>query len=164
MEEAATLLRTSIVTIDRDRVDLDEDEAEAQPLVAADEVAVGDSISQVMDSMELDPSTAASNKASAPQEPSQTSASSSKIVLDASQYARMTKWIILKIQLHEKNTSEKGIRRSELVEQYLEENEDSMDSEEDLIRERATILRVINRLQKKVTKLLFAHVHTRLSL
>lgn len=161
MEEAATLLRTSIVTIDRDRVDLDEDEAEARPLVAAaaQEVAVGDSISQVMDSMEMDAS--ASNKASLTQplaaaaEPSQTSAASTKIVLDASQYARMTRWIILKIQLHEKNTSEKGIRRSDLVEQYLEENEDSMDSEEDLIRERATILRVINRLQKKVMERYF---------
>ena len=133
VHEACHLLRSSIVTVDQERFDLEEDVAETgNENIRQGSIGIEDYMAV---DKELSPVQVSSN---------------TKIVLEASEYYRIAKAVISKITAHEQSSNEKGIKKSDLVQWYLDEMEDDIESENDLIRERTTIVRVLNRLQKTV--------------
>jgi hypothetical protein len=126
------LLRTSIVTIDQDRVDLEEDEEAA---------AAPDQDVNMEDEMEVAPT-------------QESVAPSSKVSIDAATYARMTRQIISKIQTEESGNDSKGIARSELLEWWCELNEEEIESQADLERENKLFCKVVKRMCKSDKSLL----------
>ncbi|KAJ3225759.1 MCM DNA helicase complex subunit mcm6 [Clydaea vesicula] len=133
--EAAKLLRTSIVTIDQDNIEFEEEEQRAllpneESYPATDKADAG----------------ASSAKETTEAKSSQ---SQQKIKMDAEEYNRIVKLILQKIKANEDDSLEKGIKTSELVEFYLEVKEDEILTQEDLIKEKKMILLVLKRMQKK---------------
>ncbi len=127
--EAYNLLKTSIVTIERDRVEMEADE-EMEDMIRANDLANLDAeMSQVADT----------------EQPIQ----KHKLYLEADEYHSLTQQLVLRISQYEALHDDKGMRRSELIDWYLESREEFMKTEEDLIRERKLIKSVLNRLVKK---------------
>ncbi len=113
------MLRTSIVTIDQDRVDLEEDE----------ETPAADQDVNMEDEMEVAPT-------------QETQPTTGKVSIDAATYARMTRQIISKIQTEESGNDSKGVPRSELLEWWCELNEEEIESQADLERENKLFCKV----------------------
>jgi hypothetical protein len=139
--EACKLLRTSIVTIDQDRVDLEEDDEDPVAAPAADQDMNGeddDDQDDVMPDVHHTQETATQ----------QSVVASTKVSIDAATYARMTRQIISKIQLDESANDSKGVPRSELLEWWCELNEADLESQADLERENKLFIKVIKRMVK----------------
>jgi DNA replication licensing factor MCM6 len=136
--DACKLLRTSIVTIDQDRVDLEEDDDEA-PAAAAE----GD-----MDMNQGEDEDVMQDVTPTQETATQSAAPSTKVSIDAATYARMTRQIITKIQQEESTNDSKGVPRSELLEWWCELNEADLESQADLERENKLFVKVVKRMVK----------------
>ena len=129
--EAAKLLRTSIVTIDQERVEFEPE----QEQVSVEELGNDVDMDQAD---EVDMSHA--QMATQPKK---------KMGLEAVEYSRISRMITQKILHHEESFDSKGIKTSELVEWYLEQKEDEISTEEEMAYQRKLIIQVLKRLESK---------------
>ncbi|ORX54404.1 MCM-domain-containing protein [Hesseltinella vesiculosa] len=129
--EAYNLLQKSIIRVEQDDVDIDEDLA-----------ATG--IERHVQNMNLD-----GERQQEQQEMEvEQSQDSQKIKIEYEKYYQIQ--LMLTHHLKQiQDTQDTGVKRSELIMWYLEEKENEMESEEDLVREQTIIEKVISRLIKK---------------
>ncbi|KAJ3092234.1 MCM DNA helicase complex subunit mcm6 [Quaeritorhiza haematococci] len=151
VQEAYKLLKTSVIRVIQDDVSFDENADESAELMLQPKPM---EVVEREDGMDMDaeradgqPSASADGEATQPKQPV-------KFSLPAAEYDRITKQIILKINQNEKRTGEEGMRRSEIIEWYLEEREKQMESQEDFHRETKVIKAVLVRMIKKEKSLL----------
>lgn len=116
--QASKLLRTSIVTIDQDRVDFEDD--------------VQQEVQEEMQEDHVQP------------------VPSTKISLDAQEYARMVKQIAQKVHSLEEGSDSKGVRKSVLLDWWCEEHEDELNTQQDLERQVKLFSLVVKRMVKRV--------------
>ncbi|KAJ3050447.1 MCM DNA helicase complex subunit mcm6 [Rhizophlyctis rosea] len=139
VKEAAHLLRTSIVHIERDAVEFeDEEEGEWEKPMGADEVG------QTDDAMDVDGT-------------EETAAKPRKTMsLPADQYSRLVQLVIAEIRAHTHKTNEPGMRKSQIIQWWLEklEAEDQLEDEDSFKTQRRTMRAVLNRLINKENVLL----------
>ncbi|KAI8804790.1 MCM2/3/5 family-domain-containing protein [Cladochytrium replicatum] len=147
--EAAHLLRKSIVTIHSDDVDLDVDEPGVEhngEMQMADHGAddILEQHANGVDSMQVDEPVEVP-QASQADEPS---GDSKKLKITFEEYQRISASVLTKLRQLEDETESKGMRRSEIVDWYLEEIESEIETEEQLVAEKRKIRSVLNRLVK----------------
>ncbi|KAI9000197.1 MCM2/3/5 family-domain-containing protein [Gaertneriomyces semiglobifer] len=143
VKEAAHILRTSIVHVEQDEVEIEQD-AETSNVMGAQEASAGTSASDL------------------PQPPVKQT-----IKLSAEEYQRIVHALLLQIKKADQESGEAigvGMKRSEVIDWYLEmlEEEGLMDTEEQLLYQRKLIKSVLNRLVKKDHVLLEVQDQTRL--
>ncbi|KAI8066893.1 MCM2/3/5 family-domain-containing protein [Gongronella butleri] len=130
VNDAFGLLQKSIIRVEHDDVDIDEDTT---------------GIEGHMRNMHVDTQRDASQQEDAMEEDTQ---ESQRIKIEYAKYCQIQ--LMLAHRLKEvQDQRDEGIRRSDLVMWYLEAKEDEMETEEDLVREQTIINKVINRLIKK---------------
>lgn len=133
--ESAYLLKTSIVHVEQENVNLEDDEVEE--LMRSTEVGQMD-IDGEDDVIVEEP------------------VIKQKITLTAEEYQKIVQSIILQIKREEKTSGVAGMKKSALINWYMEalEAADSIDDEESLLRNRKTVKSVIQRLVRQENTLL----------
>jgi DNA replication licensing factor MCM6 len=140
--EAAHLLKTSIVHVEQDEIELDDDEELDRNMIQA-------AMEADMDEQMMDANPDASQSLSVPmvEEPTRPK---NVITLTAEEYQRIVQQVIFEIRKYERETGEAGMHRSRLVDWYLESKEAEIESEEQVVHYRKMIKSVLNRLVKNV--------------
>ncbi|KAI9091287.1 MCM2/3/5 family-domain-containing protein [Phlyctochytrium arcticum] len=157
VKEAAHILRTSIVHVEQDEVEMDDDEdltstnnsmlTPAQVGLNDDAAAAGpDSMDTSSDQPPQDPSQTSTQPDSAPA----TTTKKPTLKLTAEEYHRITQSLLLHIKRHDMQSDSAGLKKSELVNWYLEslENDNVIETEEQLYFHRKVIKSVLGRLVK----------------
>jgi DNA replication licensing factor MCM6 len=139
--EAAYLLKTSIVHIEQEAVSLEDDDERVMRASEAGEMDLDDE--QVV------------NVESAKKE---------QIVLTAEEYQKIVQSIILKLTKEERETKIAGMKKSSVIQWYMESLEaaDAIEDEESLIRQRKIVKSVIKRMVRQEQALLEMRDTTRL--
>jgi len=140
IREAARLLKQSITTVERDPVDFVNDDADDEELIRqAEEAEMAEAERRRQEGGEAagggDDGAAAD----------QTSKRVSKVSYD--KYRKVSRSVTLYITSHERADERAGIRLGDVIEWYLNEQED-LDSMEALEEERSLVRRIIERLIK----------------
>ncbi|TPX35566.1 hypothetical protein SmJEL517_g02085 [Synchytrium microbalum] len=156
VKEAAQLLRTSIVHIDHDDVEMNEDD-DAELVRIAEEAERLHQAAQAT-AMEMDYNTEgeAGGAPAAPdaapmdvdgQGPDEPRASA-KLRLPYDEYQRISNAVVAEITRHEGRSQDgsAGMRKSELIDWYMESKEDDIETEEQLHAERKKVKAVLSRL------------------
>jgi DNA replication licensing factor MCM6 len=126
--EAAYLLKTSIVHVEQDSIDLDQDELPNQSNegeeMAAEEVMQDDNLP----------------------------VAKQKITLSAEEYAKIVQSVLLQIKRKEHSSGVAGMTKSALINWYLEslEQNNAIETEEAYLYQRKVIKSVLTRLVKQV--------------
>jgi DNA replication licensing factor MCM6 len=162
VREAYSLLKQSIIHVEKDDIDLDDDDEEEagndQMDMAAQEARrvqrqveqeEEEETQQQMESSSLStagPHTAATGLASSLRQPS----AKPKVTITSDKYAAITNLIILRVNEVERSTYE-GIDREELVEWYLEQtvDEDAADAQAHYDLEKSIIEKVLKKMVKE---------------
>lgn len=140
VNEAFNLLRQSIIHVDHD--DIEVDDAEAGEETQADSVPAG------AEGPALLAPRLASPSETAEEEPSQPPSSKPKTKIGYDKYMAMLKLFLDRINMDEANNGE-GVTREELINWYLEQEEDNLFTEAAAQEEEALAKKVINRLIKE---------------
>jgi DNA replication licensing factor MCM6 len=142
VREAYNLLRQSIVTVEKDDIEVDEDEENEQPAQAdaddmMDEVRDRDGDSPMAEDGEA--------PAEAQQEQQPARPRTTKIT-----YEKYTKTLNLLVRrvMEDEAASGNGVEQEELLTWYLEQIESELESNEDLQRERGLAKKVLKRMVK----------------
>lgn len=132
VREAFNLLRQSIISVEKDDVEVDEDEAEVLNSTHRD----GDS-------------PMADSGANAPADDNEdgTPAPTHKTKITYDKYMAMLNLLVRRVNEDEQTTGE-GVEREELVVWYLEQKEDEIQTQEDLELERELVGKVLRRMVK----------------
>ncbi|KAJ3289056.1 MCM DNA helicase complex subunit mcm6 [Borealophlyctis nickersoniae] len=135
--QASELLQQSIVHIERDPVEIGDDEYDADGIVRAEDVGQDDG-----DAMDVD---GPQPNQDAPTVPKKT------MVLQANAYQRIVQAVIHQIRLHEHETGNAGMTRSAIIDWYMEfrNEEEEFEDEESFHRERTIITSILKRLVEK---------------
>lgn len=165
VNEAFHLLRQSIISVEHDDVEVDEDEDDLPPddsetLRRAASVASGvpadqDGDAQMgedeedADMADADAAAAVAPGADAPERPKHT--------ISYDKYITMMNAIVQRVANDEAGTGD-GIDGETLIQGYLEEQEDELQGEEDYHKERALAKLVLKKMVKVCDKCLFMHV------
>ncbi|KAJ3006463.1 MCM DNA helicase complex subunit mcm6 [Thoreauomyces humboldtii] len=161
VKEAAHILRTSIVHVEQDPIEMD-DELDDEEVMRAAEAGLLDGPAEGTmvggeDSMDVDASTATTT----------TTQPKKKVTLSGEEYQRLVQQILLKIRVEEQAAGPDGapgMKRSDLIEWYLEtlEDSDEIETEEQFVFHKKVIRAVIKKLVKNDGILLEIHDQTRL--
>ncbi len=139
VREAFSLLRQSIISVEKDDVDVDEDDEDIEPPGHAgnqddDESAHGDS------SMADSPSHATPT-------PSNQQGQRPKTKITYDKYMSILNLLVRKVNTEETTTGE-GVEGEDLVVWYLEQKEEEFDTQEDMESERELVGKVLKRMVK----------------
>lgn len=166
VREAYALLRQSIIHVEKDDIDLDDDEDEAHPAALSNGDDGHDPSSSLhfdalMDSEDMDaaeraeralrgsPGAQRANGARAAVNGSAgPSSSRPKVSITAEQYEDMRKKLVLRVA-HEEQETNHGLSRQDLIDWYLEDKEAQIETVEQLDEERIVVTKVINKLLKE---------------
>ncbi|CEH16397.1 dna unwinding-related protein [Ceraceosorus bombacis] len=151
VREAYALLRQSIIHVEKDDVDFDDDleadEARAPAAAGQSTTEATSSLGGLGESMEVDAdgaaSTAAENTRSSTA-PAPTQRSKLRITFD--KYNEMLNLLVLRVAEVESIPGSDGAKRSEVVEWYLEQRESEIETVEQLNEERTLVTKVLARL------------------
>ncbi|PYH97545.1 DNA replication licensing factor Mcm6 [Aspergillus ellipticus CBS 707.79] len=134
VKEAYDLLRQSIVTVEKDDVEVEDDEAVAAEGAAAEEDhEMGDRDREGDSPMRADG------------EPAQPQRSRTKITYD--KYMKILNLMVRRVRDDESKSGE-GVEQEDLLVWYLEQVESEIDTEEDLQNERSLAVKVLKRMIK----------------
>ncbi|KAJ3220356.1 MCM DNA helicase complex subunit mcm6 [Dinochytrium kinnereticum] len=143
VREASHLLEKSIIRIESDDYDIEEEEEEAPvdaPAEGASDMDVDDS-NDVQQAQEVAQAVLAARKPVV-----------EKLQIKTQEFNRIAGWIVMKLKYHhEQQTgedSEAGIRRSDIITSWLELNEETLEGEEEYALERRKVNGVLARLLK----------------
>jgi DNA replication licensing factor MCM6 len=142
------LLKQSIIHVEKDDIGFDEeDEAEAEAEAEAENVQTN-STEAPMDVDTTDvPTTDTGGPSSEPTQPKPARTKKPQIRITYEKYMGIMTLVLGKLQTVERETGN-GIKKSELVQWYLEEMEPDLNSVEELETEKALIGKVLIRLVK----------------
>lgn len=143
VHQAYSLLRKSIIQVEQDDVNLDDDVAPAAADEPMDEDAVDAADIAALEAAESSHQ-AAGSSSSAVAAP----APRRKLQISYNRYLEIMNLIILHLNDVETTTDEGGVEREELIEWYLEQKEHEFESVDDLEKERDLISKVLKRLVK----------------
>ncbi|KAK7202635.1 MCM2/3/5 family-domain-containing protein [Myxozyma melibiosi] len=135
VREAFNLLRQSIIHVEKDDVDVDEEDEDEQ-----DETPQNAEVEQQPQQQQQE------------QQEQQPAPTHTKQKLSYERYTSIVNMLLRRVLAAESPsspTSSEGISRDELVQYYLEQREDDLHSEEDFEFERATVKKVIRRMEKE---------------
>lgn len=142
---AKKLLEDSIVGVESDSIDLDEEEEELARSATSRPVDEENS----MDVDEEVPNVRASGVA-ATSTTQIAAAEKSKLAIDYEKYRKISNAIVTRLRQNEEQGEDEGMRMSKVIDWYLETIEDELDSEEELLQEQRIVTLVIKRLYTKV--------------
>lgn len=152
VQRAKKLLEDSIVGVDSDAIDLEDDEDMSQrasivrPADYETRMDVDDEAPHVRASAV--PASGALGAAGAAPE-------RQKLAIDYEKYRKISNAIVTKLREIEESGKEEGMKMSQTIDWYLETIEDELDSEDQLEQERRIVSLVIKRLYQKVCCLSF---------
>jgi DNA replication licensing factor MCM6 len=135
VREAYNLLRQSIISVEKDDVEVEEDEEEEAVVGGAD--ASEQDEDEEMDDRE--PSTA--------REPSAPPAPREKTKITYDRYMAILNAMVRRVNDDQKS-AEDGVEEDELIQWYLEQREAELDTQEDLVNEKALAKKVLKRMVK----------------
>ncbi|KAJ5713485.1 DNA replication licensing factor mcm6 [Penicillium malachiteum] len=138
--EAFDLLRQSIVTVEKDDVEMDD---EAVPAGGADE-------DQEMADRDREGDSPMREDGEEPAPQPQPERTKTKITYD--KYAKILNLLVRRVREDEVNQGE-GVEQEDLILWYLEQIESEMDTQEDYIRERDLVVKVLKRMVKELVLL-----------
>ncbi|KAJ9208983.1 hypothetical protein DTO021D3_200 [Paecilomyces variotii] len=141
VREAYDLLRQSIVTVEKDDVEVDDEEEEAARQNAAD----GDDEMADAAPRDRDGDSPMGDNGDNQQEQVQQRRPKTKITYD--KYMKILNLFVRRVNEDESNSGE-GVEQEELLVWYLEQIESELNSEEDLERERDLAVKVLKRMVK----------------
>ena len=133
VREAFHLLRQSIISVERDDVDVDDEEEDVEPFEG----------NNGGDSPMADPQGEAADGTPAPT----SSSSRPKTKLTYATYHAMVNTLVSRVNADEQATGE-GVEHDELIIWYLEQKEDEINTEEELEKERDLVGKVVRRMVK----------------
>jgi DNA replication licensing factor MCM6 len=141
--EAAYLLKTSIVHVEQDSVELENDEFDLN-MPSANEMETIDDVQELQDSVENEVVT------------------KQKITLSAEEYSKIVKQIIQQMKRQELVTGVAGMSKSSIINWYLEflESINSIETEDAYLYQRKVVKSVLSRLVKQVFKNLYIGKYT----
>lgn len=142
VREAYDLLRQSIVTVEKDDVEVDDDEDAA---AAAAAVADAENDDEMPDRDRDGDSPMREDAGAAAEQAAETRASKTKITYD--KYMKILNLVVRRIREDEAAAGE-GVEQEDLIVWYLEQIESELNSEEDLQRERGLASKVLKRMVK----------------
>lgn len=142
VREAYNLLRQSIVTVEKDDIEVDEDEENQQ-------AAQADADDMMDETRDRDGDSPMAEDGEAPAEPQQEQQSSRPRTTKIT-YEKYTKTLNLLVRrvMEDEAASGSGVEQEELLTWYLEQIESELESEEDLQRERGLAKKVLKRMVK----------------
>lgn len=140
--EAFNLLRQSIISVEKDDVEMDEEEEDALRAAAADASAHDADGDAAMDG---DDHAQGHENGDAGAENGETQRPKTKVTYD--KYISVVKLLVNRINEEETEKGE-GMDADTLVQWYLEEKEDEMDTEEDYNNEMSLVRKIIKRMVK----------------
>ncbi|KAI9325175.1 MCM2/3/5 family-domain-containing protein [Obelidium mucronatum] len=153
VKEAAGLLKKSIVKIEGEDIQIDDEVAGGVPVPApaaagGNDVMEMDMAAAAAAAEPADGENAAANPVVAPAVP--------KLKLTAEEYAKITGWVLLKIKHVTASIDQEagGLRKSAIVADWLESKEAELESEEDYELEKKKMNGVLTRLVRKENMLL----------
>ena len=165
--EAALLLKTSIVHVEQDAVRLEEeDEINADGVMRRDEVGSGveadEGLAASHQTMDVD---GTQQSVAEPGPSAEGAGEKQTVTLSAEEYQKIVRSIIYQIRRHERETSESGMTKSDVMNWYLEALEEAnlVETEEQLVHQRKMIKSILGRLVKKENILLEIRDATRLT-
>ncbi|KAJ3172881.1 MCM DNA helicase complex subunit mcm6 [Geranomyces variabilis] len=160
VKEAAHILRTSIVHVEQDEVEMEEDQPDVMGAAEAGAAMEVDGVAPepAGDAMDVD-GAAAPQVSQAP--------AKQLIKLSAEEYQRIVQALLHEIRRREKEAGAEnapGVKRSQLMDWYMEmqERDDLLETEEQYSYHRKIIKSVLNRLVRKDHVLLEIHDQSRL--
>ncbi|KAK6953864.1 hypothetical protein Daesc_003826 [Daldinia eschscholtzii] len=155
VDEAFNLLRQSIISVEHDDVEIDEDDDEtpedsATLVAAADQAARASSAAaQDQDEEGDSPMNDGENAdARASREPSSAAPAKKKTAITYEKYISMVNLIVSRVNEDEATGSGEGVDGDALVEWYLEQKESELEGEEDYHREMALAKMVLKKMVK----------------
>ncbi|KAI0134945.1 MCM-domain-containing protein [Daldinia grandis] len=156
VDEASNLLRQSIISVEHDDVEMDEDEYEtpedsATLVAAADQATRASSVAQGQDEegdSPMDDDENAGADAQGTREPSSAAPAKKKTAITYEKYISMVNLIVSRVNEDEASGSGEGVDRETLVEWYLEQKEDELEGEEDYHREKDVATMVLKKMVK----------------
>ncbi|MBW0476326.1 hypothetical protein O181_016041 [Austropuccinia psidii MF-1] len=142
VREAYNLLRQSIIHVEKDDIGLDDDDDEnLQSAQAKNQLNVDSSTATATDTLDPNSTTNQSTQTAPPKKPS-------KFAINYEKYMGIMSLVLGKLQAMEREAGA-GIKKSELIQWYLEEMEPNLNSVEELEAEKAMIRKVLARLVKE---------------
>ncbi|KAF3066476.1 DNA replication licensing factor mcm6 [Daldinia childiae] len=156
VDEASNLLRQSIISVEHDDVEMDEDEYEtpedsAALVAAADQATRASSVAQAQDEegdSPMDDGENADADAQGSREPSSAAPAKKKTAITYEKYINMVNIIVSRVNEDEASGSGEGVDGEALVEWYLEQKEDELEGEEDYHREKDVAKMVLKKMVK----------------
>ena len=165
MAEAFNLLKQSIIHVEYDAVDIEEDAEKApEPAVIDDEsqpmesaagtsspVRVRPAAARGAAAPPAPPSSAAAPVSAPEQQPQEQARQKKRMVISHDQYINLRDMIVIHLQHHE-NATGRGLDREELIDWYLEERESQIHDIEELEYEKELIGKLVRKLVKVSTR------------
>ncbi len=153
VREAFNLLRMSIISVEKDDVEVDDEDEAAEDMVDGAPVRSngnghdgdGDGDSPMADDNDIDDNDDNANAHAA--RPSQTPAPSRRTKITYDKYMTMLNALVRRVNEDETTTGE-GVEAEELILWYLEQKEDELDTQEELESERELVGKVLKRMVK----------------
>jgi len=159
VEEAYRLLNKSIIRVDQPDINFEEDEAEAGAVNEADEdEEMMNAADHAMDEDNVPENENASNgdahSVVESRPDSATQHKKKKIKLSYEEYRKMSNLLLLYMRREEGRSEDEGketegLKRSHIVDWYLNEIGDSIDTEDELIEKKEIVEKVIDKLIKE---------------
>lgn len=148
VREAYSLLKQSIIHVEKDDVDIEdeEDEEEAEHTAPAGEARLArQSTAEEDETLQANSYDPASSASHLPSEPAAPLVSHSKVRITYDRYMEILNLVVLRVSEIERTTYS-GVERDSLIEWYLLQREDEIDTVEQLEEERRIIDKVLLRL------------------
>lgn len=144
VKEAYDLLRQSIVTVEKDDVDVDDEE---EPVAGNNQPETEDH-----NMMDEDDNTQQQQNTDVPQGTGENRPQKVKITYD--KYMRVLNVLVRRVN-DDENRSGEGVEEEDLILHYLEQVESELNTEEELEQERSLVTKILRRMVKVCLSLLF---------
>ncbi|KAI1857321.1 uncharacterized protein JN550_013301 [Neoarthrinium moseri] len=148
VDEAFGLLRQSIISVEHDDVEMDEDEDET-PEDAAELIAAADAASGAQRPAEDEEGDAAmANADGSPSQAQASGAQKKKTAITYENYIAMVNLFVSRVNENESAGEGEGVEAEDLLQWYLEQKEEELEGEEDYHRELALSKMVLKKMVK----------------
>jgi len=148
VNEAFKLLRQSIISVEKDDIEVDDDEMEEATMAEIDAAIMAGALDMDTDAGNAAPTAPMMGDAAA-QEP----ARRPRTTITFDTFNKMRNLLVRRVNSDEQETGE-GVEENDLVVWYLEQKEDEMQTPEDMARESELCRKVLKRMVKDSTLML----------
>jgi DNA replication licensing factor MCM6 len=161
VDEAFMLLRQSIISVEHDDVEMDEDDDDVTPEDAAELIAAADAASNAQRQDSEGDETMDNADGSPSQTPAE--AQKKKTAITYEKYIAMVNQFVSRVNDDEATGAGEGVEAEQLLEWYLEQKEEELETEEDHDRE-LTLAKMVLKKMVKVSSRPIPCMHFRIDL